>query len=271
MNTLFFGIPLLAFALALVLYSANGRRQILRFDLVQFFYAFIISPTLFLWSKSFLHVLLNNEIKSLSSRQIFFYDSAFSLLFLYVYAFVVIHSLTKTFELNKKKNPSYDFFADSEALHLDISHLIIYLGALVLSLFLSLSNLIFPLDIDFSIQNTWLIFIGIILGYLGYLGLWSYKGKSILYSRLIKLGFAAAFLLQVLVYFLANPVLSIEYSLFWIIFVGIANMVTLLLFAEEPQIKDPSLWKRFLVRFRFKKKSQYYLRRLTHLLTRKVV
>ena len=47
---------------ALALYRKNGRREILKFDVVQFWYAFVLVPVLFVWFKSFLFFTLRDEL-----------------------------------------------------------------------------------------------------------------------------------------------------------------------------------------------------------------
>ena len=43
---------------SLLAYRFNGRREILRFDLVQFLYAFILTPLTFVWGKVLLFLLV---------------------------------------------------------------------------------------------------------------------------------------------------------------------------------------------------------------------
>ncbi|EKD43989.1 MAG: hypothetical protein ACD_72C00045G0003, partial [uncultured bacterium] len=54
MKILLIIIPLLSLLASLGLYRYNGKKEILRFDLVQFFYAFILMPMIYIWFKSFL-------------------------------------------------------------------------------------------------------------------------------------------------------------------------------------------------------------------------
>jgi len=135
-------VPLLALLTSVLVYNQNGKKEILRFDMVQFFYSFILMPTVFIWFKGFLFFLLKSELGGvISQNELFFWDTIYSVLFLFLFAFVVIHSLTKSFELKRNKDPLYDLFEHSEYYHLWVSHTIIFVGAMALSTLISAINI----------------------------------------------------------------------------------------------------------------------------------
>lgn len=103
-----FLVPTFAILSSLYLYQHTGKREILKFDLVQFVYAFILAPIVYIWLKSFLFVFLVSELNlHLSVTDLFIADTVLTIIFLYVFAFLVIHSLTKSFELKRLRDPFY--------------------------------------------------------------------------------------------------------------------------------------------------------------------
>jgi hypothetical protein len=134
-------VPLLALIAGLVVYQHNGRKEILRFDLVQFFYAFVLMPVIYVWFKSFLFFLLESQLHQIiSGSALLFWDTVYSVIFLFIYAFTVIHSLTKSFELKVTKDPLYDLFEHSEYYHRWITHTAAFAGVMVVSLLLAALN-----------------------------------------------------------------------------------------------------------------------------------
>lgn len=228
MITVLYLIPVFAVISAVLMYRLNGKREFLKIDLVQFFYAFVLAPLLFVWLKTFLYFLLRVEVNfSLSSVQLFLLDTTFSLFFIYVFAFVVIHSITKSFNLKRVRDPLYNIFEHSEFFHLWLTHLIMYIGGMVLISGLSLFNIWFPLDIELS-QVSFYIFnaASLIAGFFIFMIIWlsDPKQDQANFMRLMKLSFGFFFLVHIVVYFVFNPAFSPEFGLYW----GSLNIFTAL-------------------------------------------
>lgn len=220
-------IPLLTLVSALFLYQHNGKRQILRFDLVQFIYAFVMAPALFIWLKSFLFFLVRNELDlRLSVTNLFVLDSVFSALFLYVYAFIVIHSLTKSFKMRKLVDPLYDMFHHSEYFHLWLSHIIIYGGGLMLFTVLSLVNTWIPVAFGLTQSQFYgLLLVSVVLGVGAFASVWLSNPLQGNFMRLMKLFFALSFLSQVLAYFILDPSFRPDYVMYWMMLIVSATLI----------------------------------------------
>lgn len=260
MIILFFLIPLLAVFSSIALFGYNGRREFLKLDFTQFFYAFILSPILFIWGKSFLFFLLRNELDlNLSLGEIFLLDSAFSAVFLYVFAFVVIHSLTKTFHLKRTKDPLYDMFEHSEFYHQELSHLAIYAGGMLLITLLSVVNLFVPLVIEHIKWQFYLILVsGTVTGALTFLGIWLFEATDPSFMRLMKLCFGFFFLVHVTLYFVLDPAFNAHYGFYWAIFMSFLTTVIISLFAERPE-KKKGVLDRIPLQLNWRKSYYYYL------------
>lgn len=220
-------IPLLTVISALSLYRFNGRRQFMKFDLVQFVYAFIISPLVYIWVKSFTFSLLQTEVRpGLSVGQLFVIDSILSLLFIYVYAFVVIHSLTKSFKMRSLIDPLYDLFHHSEYFHLWLSHIVMFSGGVVLILILSTLNafVAWPLYLPKAALLA-AMGLGVIAGIGMYIGALLSNPLQKNFMRLMKLLFGAAFVIQVAVYFIVNPGWTADRWLYWLCFMAFTTTV----------------------------------------------
>lgn len=153
-------IPILAILAGVLVYNHNGKKEILRFDMVQFFYAFILMPTAYIWFKGFIFILLKNELgNAISQNELFFWDTAYSVFFLFLSAFAVIHSLTKSFELKRKKDPLYDLFEHSEYYHLWFSHTSLFVGVMILATLIAILNI----WMDFSLIIPKMVFYLILL------------------------------------------------------------------------------------------------------------
>ena len=129
-------LPVIGTLVGLVFYRFQGKKDLLKIDIVQFYYTFILSPIVFVWLKTMIFVLLQANTHNLSMKEIYSIDTAFSVVFLLIFAFVAMHSVTKTFHL-KEKDPLYNFFFDSEYIHLWLSHLAMAFGAV--SIFTAIS------------------------------------------------------------------------------------------------------------------------------------
>jgi len=219
MLSLLYSIPLFAIASAVFLYRLNGKKEFIKLDVVQFFYAFVMAPAFFVWIKSFLFIILRTEIDlRLSTTNLFVIDTFLSVLFLYVYGFVVIHALTKSFSLRRSRDPLYDIFAHSEFFHLWLTHLIVFVGTIMLIAIIATFNLLFPLVIEVPRWGFYLLSTsGLVTGVFFFLVVWlsDPKQDGANFMRLMKLLFGIYFLIHLVQYFLFLPSFSAEYSVYW--------------------------------------------------------
>lgn len=248
-------IPVLALASSLFIYQLNGKRELLKLDLVQFFYAFVLSPVLFIWLKSLLYVLVRSELNlRLSPAQNFMIDTAFSTIFLYIFAFVVMHSLTKSFALKRSRDPLYDIFHHSEHFHLWITHLVMHVGGLIVLNLIALINIFFPIDFPVT-QRVFHSFVasGILVGILIFLGMWlsDPKQQKANYMRVVKLVAGVLFLSNVVGYFAIELPFSPAFSLYWWNSFVLATFVSLSLFAYKSE-RAQNLFERVASWFKHK-------------------
>lgn len=241
MALVLFIIPLFAVLSGFLIYRHNGRRQFLQLDLIQFLYTFILVPLFFVWVKTFTFFLLRSEQRVvLSVGELFVIDTIITLFLFYMYAFFVMHSLTKTFRLNTEKDPLYDLFHHSEYIHLWLTHIVTAIGTMALLVLLATINLFFPLTIQMSETLFYLVCGGgIVLGSVGFIGLWltdpRQDGRR--YMRLMKLAIGIAFALLASLYFIINPNFSQEFSLFWFVFFAFSTMLVWSLFSyKSPRV-----------------------------------
>ncbi len=229
MNALLYLIPLFAILSGFLIYRHNGQREFLQLDLIQFCYTFILAPLFFLWAKTFVFFLMRSEIGiQLSVGQLFAVDTAFSLFLFYMYAFIVMHSLTKTFRLKSEKDPLYDLFSHSEYIHLWLTHIVTSIGTILLLLILAIVNSFFPLAVTVS---KWVFYLtcsgGVFIGSIGFVALLltdpRQNGRR--YMRLMKLAIGVAFALLAITYFVVDPAFNAGYSLYWFIFFTISTML----------------------------------------------
>lgn len=204
-----------------------GKKEFLQLDIVQFVYAFILGPIVFVWMKSMLYFLSRNELGSaLSPSQLFFIDTAFSVIYLYMFAFLAIHSLTKTFEVNLQKDPLFDILAHSEKFHLWISHTSIYVLSGLIFMLLGLTNLFLPLAIELSRTAFFLILLlALFLGFLAYATIWLSNFTASKFLRLVQIIFGIYLIIQIFGYFIFSPGFSGEYIVYWFIVMVFASMV----------------------------------------------
>lgn len=212
-------IPVLAIAISIGLYRLNGKKEILKLDLVQFFYAFIMSPVLFVWIKSLIYLLVRTELDiRLSQGEIFLIDTAFSTAFLYLFAFIVMHSLTKSINLKVGHDPLHDIFKHSEYFHLWLTHLVMYFGGLGLMTAIGIFNAWVPLQFEI---NRWAFYVlvasGVPSGLLIFLSAWLSDPKQdrANFMRLMKLMFGVFFLIHVIVYFVLDFGFNSQTGIFW--------------------------------------------------------
>lgn len=221
-------VPLAAIVSAFLIYRHNGKRDFLKFDSVQFIYAFLIAPLLYIWSKSFLYYLLRQEIDiHLSVDEIFVIDTTYSVLYLFIYAFIVIHSLTKSFELKRYVDPLYDVFSHSEALHLWISHTGLYVGALTLFVVISLVNVLVPAPVMTSRLFFYgVLGFGLLAGVVGFGAIWlSNFTDTNIFLKILKVVIALYFGGHVGAYFVFDPAFNATHLMYWATFMAYLAMV----------------------------------------------
>lgn len=236
LNIFLFLVPVLTITSALVLYRFTGKRQLFKLDFIQFFYAFILAPVFFIWAKTLLFTLIRSEIDlRLSQNEIFLIDTIFSTFLLYIFAFVVIHSLTKTFNLQTYSDPLYDIFHHSEYFHLWLTHLVMYGGLMTLITFFSIANIIFPIEIEMSKSAFYIICgSGVFVGIASFMAiLLSDPKQARNFMRVMKLLFGLFFIVHMIIYFIANPSFKPEYALYWWSTFVFATMVAWALFARR--------------------------------------
>ncbi len=222
-------VPLLALLAGVYVYRFNGRRQFLHLDAIQFFYTFVLSPIFFVWGKSVLHLIMGANLDmQLNSGALFLIDTAFSLMFMYVYAFVVMHSLTNTINQKVSVDPLYDIFQHLEYIHLWISHLGIFIGALCIVAVVGLLNAAFPLPFSITTSGMYLTVVASFwVGMMAYLGIIPLsdpmqEGKH--FGRIMKLTFGILFLAHVLVYFALDVRFTGDKVIFWMSSFAFAGM-----------------------------------------------
>ncbi len=227
-----FLVPTFAILSSLYLYRHTGKREILRFDLVQFVYAFVLTPIVYVWLKSFLFVFLVQELNlHLSVTDLFIADTVFTVIFLFVFAFLVIHSLTKSFELKRHRDPFYDIFQHSEFFHLLTSHVVLYVGAVVLINIISTVNVFIPLEV---VNNMFVFYAALVLGFI--IGIIIYIGilltddefdvKFPRFEMFVELVYIAFFLFNIGIYFFLRPGFNLAHVMYWFVFMILGGFIT---------------------------------------------
>lgn len=242
------------------IYRYNGRREFLRFDLVQFVYAFVVGPALFVWMKSFLFVLVKPHVpEAMSLGQFVTLDTIVGVIFLYIYAFIVIHSLTKSFQLKKTRAPLYDIFEHSEYYHQEVSHGVIYAGGMAAITVAALINVRWPMEVTVAENLIWLVsLVGVAGGWIGFMGIWLFDTKNPIFSKLIKLLYASFFVCHVMATLMWNVPFNLTNGFFWASFFGFLTTVVLSLVLERPE--QPKFWWHRLG-FKFTHKKLFYYRK----------
>lgn len=213
-------IPILTTIFGLLIYkyqSSNGI-EIFRIDLVQFVYLFLVTPTLYVWLKSFLFYILRNELDvTLSVTEIFVIDTIFSVFAIIVMAALAIHSLTKVFWLKRHNNPEFDLYSLSEYFHLWWSHIVIWGGAMILGTFISIANVFVPLEVvaDAKFQLFGVMAVGSIFGAIFFFAIWSSDPKQGNFMKLMKLLLALFLIIHFFIYFILEPEFTIALASYW--------------------------------------------------------
>lgn len=232
-----FLIPVLLMAAAIYIYRFTGKKEILQLDLVQFLFAFLIYPVMYVWLKNFLYFLLRTEIgTALSFRDWINIDTGFTIFFMYFYAFGIIHALTKTFSLNTHRDPLYDIFEDSQYFHEFLSHVGMYVAAILLFTVIALLNCVFPIVVEENKTSLYLVLLlGWIMGFIAYIGAFYTTDKGVdyhRYRRIMKLTFGLSFVSLAIGYFFVHPRFSMHYAAFWFVLLGTAStIVSMLVFS----------------------------------------
>lgn len=251
-----FLIPTLAFLSAVYLYQHTGKREILKFDLVQFVYAFVLAPIIYIWLKSFLFVSLVQELNlHFSVTDIFIADTVYTIIFLYVYAFIIIHSLTKSFELRRSRDPFYDIFQHAEFFHLLTSHAAVYVGGGILFIILSTINVFMPVtQVSSAIGFYSSLLGGLLFGFMIYLGILltddEFEERYPKFEMFVELLFAGFFILDVWLYFYFRPAFNLGRVMYWFGFMALVGFIVCSLLVERSERTV-----RLLKKFHYKKKK----------------
>lgn len=232
---------LLIMLLALYLYRFSGRRQFLRLDLIQFIYAFVVYPLAFLWMQELLLLFYRSvpEIGPVDQRII---SSSVNLIFLYLYAFGIMHSLTKTLSLRVYRDPLFDVFSQTEYVHEFLSHVGMYTGIFALGSVLSVINIVFPFDIVSTRQAMAMtISAGTILGIALYIVLFITTDKGIgytAYKKIIRAVAGLSFTAHVILFVLFRPALTMHHGVFWLV----ASILTAFVLTRMVLIPTQIFW-----------------------------
>lgn len=231
-------IPLFTISSAILIYKHTGKKSIMNMDLVQFLYAFLISPILFVWSKTILHYLLKQEVTiNLTDGVIFLIDTLFSVVFLFLSAFIVIHSLTKSFELKVKQDPLHDLFEHSEYFHLNLSHLAFYIGAFSLFSLVAFVNAFTIIEIPIiSPLFYFLLFLAFIVGCMVAISILLTE-LGVKFDKFMKLLIACFFFFHSLSFFIFDPAFSYQHIIFWVVSIAYLAMILVMLLVDKQKLK----------------------------------
>lgn len=220
MFIILFLMPILILLSIVFLYRFSGKRLLMHFDLVQFLYSFVFYPLGYIWFKNFLYYIVRGELGvTISVGQWIAADTAITVVFMYFYAFGIIHSLTKTFSLQMSRDPLFDVFEHSEYFHEFITHIGMYFFVFIAAMILAIINLLFPLFLSISKPVFYgLLLSSIVLGIFAYFGLFGLTDKGIkygLYRRIIKLTYGACFAVLILISFFFDPPFRSSLTVYW--------------------------------------------------------
>jgi len=217
MRTFLVLLPIFILVFGFFIHRFGGRKELLKMDLVQFIYAFIITPTILIWIKTAVFFNLNNTVGINDPEDKFLVDTIITTISFFIYAFVVIHSLTKTFAIRKNRDPLFDVFEHAEYFHLWLSHLVTYSGALLIIFSLGILNIFSPLLLSQSLINLYVgIAAGILLGLLFYQALRTYRvEKQARFDRVMKLQIYFYTFILVVAYIIFKPKYSPQFSMYW--------------------------------------------------------
>lgn len=222
-------IPLITSILGILIYRYQDRKfEVFKLDITQFVYLFLMAPTLYVWLKSFLFYIVRNELDlRLSVTDLFVIDTIFSVLAFIIMAAIAMHSLTKTFKLKRQFDPQFDIYHLSEYFHLWWTHIVIWGGGMLLATFVSISNVLIPLQVGVTnkLQFYLLLVIGLTSGLITFFALWMSDAKQGNFMRLMKLFLAFFILIHVLVYFIFEPAFNMSTAGYWFVFFNLFSAV----------------------------------------------
>ncbi|HSW89905.1 MAG TPA: hypothetical protein VLH19_03455 [Patescibacteria group bacterium] len=226
-------VPVLVLLAATFLYRFSGKKQLMRLDLVQFLFAFIVYPLAYIWLKNFTYFLVRRELGiNVSQTEWLVIDTGMSVLFMYFYAFGIIHSLTKTFSLNLERDPLFDLVEHSEYFHEFLSHVGMY--GFVLGAFnvLSIINVFVPLPLQFTKPIFYsILLVGICMGLLGYYVMFSVTQiKDRRYQRYMRVGVGLGFIVHAAIYFLGDVHFASQFVVYWYDFFVFSTMIAAFFF-----------------------------------------
>ncbi len=219
-----FIFPIFVSIISLYLYRFIGKKDFFKLDLVQFIYTFIIFPLFFLWLKTIFYLSFVQNVSIGVNTKFFIFDSVLSLSFLYMFSMVVIHSLTKTFNLKKNQNKDYDIFLHSEDFHLVYTHIGAFLWFVVISIIISIINMFFPLNIEnintyFDIvkfDKLLILILSIVIFYI-YDAVLNYtKIKQAIYKKLLFFLITIWFIVNIVLFFIFTPEFGIKYIFYFV-------------------------------------------------------
>jgi len=209
-------LPIGILVTGFLIYRFVGKKELLKMDLVQFIYAFIITPTLIIWIKTVVFYNLNSA-GIYDQEDKFFVDTLITVVLLFFFAFMVIHSLTKTFAIKKNKDPLFNVFEHTEYFHMWLSHLATLSTALLTMFIVGNLNIFFPLlSLQANINLYLGIAVGILFGFLFYQVLFVNKvEKQQKFDRVMKLQTYIYTFLIVTAYIIFRPKFDPAYSIYW--------------------------------------------------------
>lgn len=221
-----------------LIWRFSGRKELMKMDLVQFIYAFVLAPAIFIWIKTALFFNLRREL-GVSVNDTFWIDTTLTIIALYIYSFVVIHSLTKSFQIQKAKDPLFDVFEHSEYFHLWLSHLTVYSGALLIMLFLGVLNLFLPVTLISSKLALYIgIIIGTLCGFMLYFGIWVNRiERQKSFDRIMKFQVYIYTFIVLIGYLIADPKFGASYTAFWGSVFFFVTATVSLQFLKRPKFK----------------------------------
>ncbi len=210
-------LPIGILALGFFIFRFNGRKELLRMDLIQFIYAFVLAPMMLIWLKTIVFYSLDADIGVYGQEDKFVIDTVLTTILFLIYAFLVIHSLTKSFQIRKAKDPLFDIFEHAEYFHFWLSHIVVYSGGLLVMLILGGLNIFSPLLLLSSKTNLYFgIILGVIFSILYYTALRLYKTKEQKkFDKVMKLQLYAYTFLMLGAYIMFRPKFTPQYSVFW--------------------------------------------------------
>ncbi len=222
-------IPVITAIFGLLIYKfQDKKKEIFKLDLSQFIYLFVIAPTFFVWAKSFIFYILRSELPyNLSITELFIVDTIFSVLGFIILISIAIHSLTKTFRLRRDHDPSFDLFHLSEYFHLWWTHIVMWLGAMLIITFVSVVNVLVPFKVEVTskLQFYSILVVGLLSGIMFFITVWNSDAKQNNYMRLMKLLFALFFVIHVAIYFIIDPGFNVSYMGYWFSFAIFSSAV----------------------------------------------